>query len=301
MSRAFGKVILLGEHAVVYGQPALAGALNVGCTARIGSNPTGPCLSLGQSRFSAHDSNDGLSRALRATLEATGLSGAKLEIAVDFALPTAAGLGSSAALAVAMARAAFAYANKAPEASEFRALVDVIERIFHGNPSGLDALLAETGLLGLFTKAEGLRPIAVAKPVKLVIADSGVARSTQTQVAGVAVLRERLGRPIERTLEAIGDVARAGGEAIERGDLPRLGALMDVNQGLLSALSVSTPELEHLVGVARRAGAMGAKLTGAGGGGCVIALAPDREEAVAAALRPVAKTVLIAELAGRPG
>jgi len=300
IGRACGKVILLGEHAVVYGEPAIASALGLGCEVECREAGAMPHLLLDSQALRVDDADHAVNRAVREAVNAAGLDLHKLDISIRFDVPVGAGLGSSAALAVALPRAMFAHAGKLLDDAELISISHRIEEVFHGNPSGLDALLAMTGALGLFTKKGGLEALRPKSPLRLVIADTGLPRSTQTQVSNVAARKERLGRPIERTLEAIGDIVRAGAEAISAGNLPLLGELMDANQGLLSALSVSSPEIEALVGAARRAGATGAKLTGAGGGGCIIALAPGREAEVAAALKPLCKTVLISTLGEVP-
>jgi mevalonate kinase len=297
-AKAFGKIIVLGEHAVVYGEPALAGALSAGCVVDVEKSEHGvPHLMLDTQVFKVSDADNGVCKAVRIAQEAAGIAASALDVTIRFDVPVGAGLGSSAAMSVALPRAMFARADKTLDDATLRELSNQIEKVFHGNPSGLDALLAMTGSLGLFTKKGGLTPIAAKQPVRVIIADTGVQRSTQTQVSNVAARRERLGRPVEQTIEAIGQLSRMGAEALQKGDLAKLGELMNTNQGLLSALSVSSAEIEHLVHVARKAGAIGAKLTGAGGGGCIIALAPPGdEEIVASALRKHSKTVLITNL-----
>ena len=297
VGKAFGKVIVLGEHAVVYGEPALAGALAAGCAVDVRKSEHGlPHLMLDTRVLEVSDADNGVCKSMKIAQDAAGLGALALDVTIRFDVPVGAGLGSSAAMAVALPRAMFAFAAKTLETARLIELSTQIERVFHGNPSGLDAHLARTGELGLFTKKDGLQAIRAKEPVRLVIADTGVGRSTQTQVSNVAARRERLGRPIERTIEAIGEIARMGADAVTKADLPRLGELMNANQGLLSALSVSSQEIEHLVHVARKAGAIGSKLTGAGGGGCIIALAPGKEEEVAASLRQHSKTVVITTL-----
>jgi mevalonate kinase len=295
--KAFGKVILLGEHAVVYGEPALASALAAGCVVEVKDSPGMPHLLLDTQVLDVRDAENGVCKAVRIAQEAAGLQNA-LDVTIRFDVPVGAGLGSSAAMSVALPRAMFARAAKTLSDATLKDLSHQIERVFHGNPSGLDALLAMSGETGLFTKKGGLVPMSPKEPVRLIIADTGVPRSTQTQVSNVAARRERLGKPIEKTIEAIGEIARQGADALQKGDLARLGELMNANQGLLSAVSVSCGEIEHLVHVARAAGAIGAKLTGAGGGGCVIALAPGKEAEVVALLKQHAKTVLTTTLGG---
>lgn len=290
-----GKVIVLGEHAVVYGEPALAAALDRGCSVTIESHPEGPFLELDGTRFAVGDDNP-VARAFRITLEVTQLHEEKIVVRAAFTVPVGAGLGSSAAFAVALVRALYAHAKRELSDSVLDAAAHEVERLFHGTPSGLDAYLARTGELGLYVRGKGLEPVT-APAFKLIIASSGVQRSTEKQVTRVAERTARI-PACSHVLKAIGDISRAGAAAIASGDLHALGELMDMNQGLLAALGVSHPALESLIAYAKSEGALGAKLTGAGGGGCVIVLAPGHEARIAQALAPMAREVIIATLGG---
>jgi mevalonate kinase len=281
-----GKVILLGEHAVVHGEPALAGALARGV--RAVAAPGAPCLRVAAWGLVARpDGAAPVDRAFAVILEATGAGAAA--VTADAELPVGAGLGSSAALAAAVARALCADAARVADA------VAASERIFHGNPSGLDAALALGGGFGRFTRAGGLERFAAA-PVPLCVANTGRRRDTGALVAGVgARLRDR---PAETgaLLRSIGLLVDEGVAALRAGRLADLGAVMDRNQAALAEVGVSCAEIETACGLARRAGALGAKLTGAGGGGCVVALAPGREEAVLAAWRAAGLEAFAAEV-----
>jgi mevalonate kinase len=283
---AFGKVILLGEHAVVHGHPALAGAIDRGV--RVRARPGGAGLHLRVPAWGidvAAGADHPVARALAAIAGGLGVD-APMALAGEADLPAAAGLGSSAALAVAVTRALAAAAGRALADDELIAIAGAGERCFHGNPSGVDVTLAARGGLGLFRRGVGLTPIAAA-PLPLLIGLSGETRATAAMVArvGAALAAEpdRTGAHLAR----LGAAAVAGGAllASPAPDLPGLGALLDEAHDRLAALGVSTPALDELVAAARAAGALGAKLTGAGGGGAVIALAPGREGAVADAWR----------------
>jgi mevalonate kinase len=295
MHKASGKVILLGEHAVVYGEPALAAALDRGCRVHIEAHPEGPFLMLAGKRFAVGDDNP-VAHAFRITLEVTELADARVAVHADFDLPIGAGLGSSAAFAVALVRALYAHGKRTLTDPALDAAAHEVERLFHGTPSGLDAYLARTGELGLFVRGEGLTPV-VGPPFKLVIAASGVKRSTEKQVSRVADRHARVGA-CAHVMKAIGEIARQGARAVEMGDLHALGELMDMNQSLLAALGVSHPALESLIAYAKAEGALGAKLTGAGGGGCVVVLAPGNEARLAKALEPMAREVIVATIGG---
>src|SRR5439155_21931411 len=162
-----------------------------------------------------------------------------------------------------------------------------VEDVFHGTASGVDVAASASGGVVWFERSNPptIEPLHPARPVDLVVGLSGDPRSTSGPVSR---LRERHARRPElygRLFELAGHVVRAGREALLAGDWESLGTLMDTAQGLLNAFGVSTPALEHMLAIARGAGALGAKLSGAGGGGVIIALAPGIAEPVTEALR----------------
>ena len=289
---AHGKVILFGEHAVVYGVPAIAVGIDRGARASatpIGDGRPGPstlrvrsgAAPAGSSRdwnMSVRDDDTETppARAFADLLAVTRDAGVALgAVAVDVEadLPPGGGLGCSAALGVAIARALDPSAS--PEVIAQRA--GAWEGVFHGNASGVDAAVASLGGCVLFERGDAARAATVTRirvpaPVHLCIGNSGQASSTRSMVEAVARLRERRPDTTQRTFDAIHTLVKNARLAIEAADRNAIGQLLDLNQMLLSGLFVSTPEIEQMCGSARAAGALGAKLTGAGGGGCVVAL-----------------------------
>lgn len=281
--RAAGKVILLGEHAVVYGAPALAAGIERGARALATPLRAGEPsrLRLGDAAITADaSSTEDVARALAALLT-EGDALPPMAIEADSELPPGSGLGSSAAIGVAIARAAMtAVAAGAPiDDAAVLARATAWERIFHGNPSGIDTAASALGGCFRFTRAEGVRVLAPARELVLAIGLSGTTASTRAMVEGVARLRARKPELVDRTIEGITALVDNAALAVEAGDLEGLGKLMNLNQMLLAGLMLSTEQLEELCALAREAGALGAKLTGKGGGGAVVALTATGEDA----------------------
>jgi mevalonate kinase len=266
--RAPGKVLLLGEHSVVYGHPALAAAIpryvsvevTVAEEARI-ELPGGIQVPFG------------ILEAAREMARAAGFEGA-FHARVQSEIPLGSGLGSSAALGVALARA-FKPGCSAAEAAE---LAMRLERVLHGAPSGVDpAVCAREGVI-FFTRGEPPVVESVRGSAWLAVALTGIARGTHSTVMPLAGRRKADPR-IDGLLARLGDLAREGRRLFEGGELELLGARFDAAHALLRELGVSCAELEEAVAALKRAGALGAKLTGAGGDGAAIGLGRDEAHA----------------------
>lgn len=212
--------------------------------------------------------------ALRTILGHVGEKPGRAEVTVEGSIPTARGLGSSAAMASAIAVAvARLYGHELTSEERFE-LVQFVERIAHGTPSGLDAY--QTMATGpLWFQAGKAEPLDLAAMPALVVADTGLPGHTLDAVRGIRERRERDPRLVDLALETIASLAHTTREALRLGDMSSVGRAMNDCQGTLAELGVSHPRLDHLVGAARSAGALGAKLTGGGQGGCMIALAPS--------------------------
>jgi mevalonate kinase len=274
---ASGKVILLGEHAVVYGVPALAVGIDRGARATatpVASGPSRLRVRGWEVDVTEDDAGNDLGRAFGALVRAVRAEAsgpAHVHVVAEADLPPGGGLGCSAAIGVAVARAI----SYDPPAEQLSSFVNAWEQVFHGNPSGVDAAVCARGGCVVFQKQEGhahLEPVAVKGGLTLCIGNSGIASSTKSMVESVARLAERRPSVVGKAWEGIGALVRNARLAIEAGDRFALGRLMDLNQMLLSGLFLSTPEIETMCEAARGASALGAKLTGAGGGGSVVAL-----------------------------
>lgn len=284
-----GKVILLGEHAVVHGVPALAAGLSKGSRAQVSQVRSETALlevSPWKVSVSRHDALP-LARAFDALLKARhegSEAASDRSVSATMEIPGGAGLGSSAALGVAVLRALDAHDGIARGYDDAQRVALAWERVFHGNPSGVDTAMAISGGVAVYLRApqtdeKSLTPVALAKPLRLVVGHSGESGSTKMMVEQVGHQKEREPSKFAQTLEAIAAIVKNGTAALTRGDHVALGRLFDMNQALLSTWLVSTDTLEHMCGVAREAGALGAKLTGGGGGGCMIALVDQEHSA----------------------
>lgn len=294
-ARGHGKIILVGEHAAVYGHPALAGALACGVTLRA---RTSDVLSLDVAGWDVHvkaGDDHPVARALEAVAAAVGVTRGAVEGEAD--VPPAAGLGSSAALAVALARSLATHAGTSLGDAAVEEVAASAERCFHGNPSGIDVAVAARGGLGLYRRGHGLAPIA-ATPITLVIGLSGEPRSTAAMVERVAHARAARTAAVDAELAALGAAAERAAAILCAPivDTAELGEIFVDAHARLSSLGVSAPVLDAMVAAACGAGATGAKLTGGGGGGAVIALAPGREDAVLAAWRAIGKNGFVTEV-----
>jgi mevalonate kinase len=270
-----GKVIVLGEHGVVYGYSALAGPIPMGIHAY--GRPAPATALVVPTGLNAHQ-KDTLHRAFQRAAVAAGWP--KLSVRLSSNLPVSMGLGSSGALSVAISRLLLAASGKKPSLKAVEALAFEMEKEFHGTPSGVDHTTSSRGTLVLFRQGRGVE-VRVPKPIHVVVAMVGPRSATKVIVAGLRQRQEQWPVRYRRLFREIGTLVRDGAAAARRGDLEGLGDVMNLNHGFLNALGLSSPPLEDMVYRLRAMGALGAKLTGAGGdGGAVIGLFVDAPRAV---------------------
>ncbi|MDH5622225.1 MAG: hydroxymethylglutaryl-CoA reductase, degradative, partial [Gammaproteobacteria bacterium] len=287
---AAGKIILLGEHAVVYGRHAVAVPIPDAVTASVVRSGHGTTLTvpewglstaIDRARVTGIDATVNL---IRAQLKVAGLD---FIIRVNSSLPRGMGLGSSAAIVVAITRAISRCMNLTLSDEELNAIAYACEKLAHGNPSGIDNTVSCYGKPVLFSNGTRLNMtvLELDEVPPLVVAFSHEAGSTLEQVAAVRQRQERNRQAFAALFDQVDALSLAGAEALRAKQYEVLGSLMNICHGLLNAIGVSTPELEYMVAIARDSGAAGAKLTGGGGGGSIVALCPGGEDEVRTALQ----------------
>jgi len=310
-----GKVILLGEHAVVYDRPALAMGLQQGMAVEsLEPVDDEAVVEVREWNLAARESDEtDLGRVIRKSLESSG--GRKYRVIVRSSLPRGAGLGSSAALSVLLVKTAASIAGRDLSLGEVRQAAHEMEKLFHGSPSGLDDTLATYGGLCVFKRTgwsdhdmtgplngcERLSTEAIRlrdHPPTLVLAFSGETRPTKEMVRMVRLRWEQDRDQVEEWFDRIAELTRKGLKALSENFLMDLGEAMVQNHELLARLGLSSAGVDQLVEAAMSHGALGAKLTGGGGGGCVIALAPGDEETVMDAWRSMGFKAWIADREG---
>jgi len=314
-SSAPGKVYLFGEHAVVYGEPAVPCAIERRARVTVEAREEGLRVHAGDLTLDGFtveyddasgrpdvDASDDLvdagmgyiNEAIAQATDATGVESQGFDITIESEIPLGAGLGSSAAVAVATIDAAARELGVELDAEDIAERAYRVEHVVQdGEASRADTFCSA---MGGAVRVEGDDCRTIDAPeLPFVIGYDGGAGDTGALVAGVRHLREDYDFAAD-TVSAIGDIVRRGEEALVEGDLEELGRLMNFNHGLLEALGVSSRSLDAMVWAARDAGALGAKLTGAGGGGCIVALDETPETNTALEYTPGCEQAFRAEL-----
>ncbi len=303
MATAYGKIILFGEHAVVYNSHAIAAPIPLAIQAKINPGEDGihlliPRWGVEERIHKGVEHKYSIYESLDLILNRLGLSDEDMKIEIFPHIPRAAGLGGSAALAVAIIRALAKYFELRLSNEEISSLAYESESIAHGSASGIDNTLATYGEFLLYRKGDPpfLKKIEVPKPIPIVIGLTGVESLTAKMVAKVKKAREQNTALYDHIFEEINNLTLKSIKAIESCDLEKLGEYMNQNHGLLNAIQVSSPELEEIIAIARKNDALGAKLTGAGGGGAAIALCPDTIEKVSMAIKKAGYNIYVTQI-----
>jgi len=290
-----GKIILFGEHAVVYGKPAIAVPVTqVSARAILRPDPRGvpgsmhiqaPAVGLDTYLADLPDEHP-LAAAVNGVLSTLGVSRPlACSLRITSTIPVASGLGSGAAVSVAIIRALSAFLGRPLSNEQVSELAFEVEKLHHGTPSGIDNSVITYARPVYFMRDQPIEVLRVSQPFTIVIGDTGISSPTAIAVGDVRRLWQKDPTHYEALFDAAGKIARQARQTIEAGRPNDLGALMDSNHTLLQQMGVSSPELDRLVAAARQASALGAKLSGAGRGGNMIALVqPANADHVAEAL-----------------
>lgn len=322
-SSAPGKIILFGEHAVVYNRPALAVPVmqvhvdvEILASSRAGIWIDAPAVNL-HAEIRTLPSNHPIASVINNLLSLFRISPLPpLEIKITSTIPVASGLGSGAAVSVALIRALSRALSEIEGASIVHPLSDEqvnhlayeIEKIHHGTPSGIDNTVITYAKPVYFIKNPSaadnwdtggkIETFKVGVPFTIVIGDTGIPAPTKEAVSDVRRLWRMHQIHWESIFDEIGQISLMARRAIESGRPDMLGELMDHNHAFLQQMTVSSPELDRLVDAARKGGALGAKMSGGGRGGNMIALVtPDLAEPVTRSMQEAgAKNVIITKV-----
>lgn len=312
-----GKVILLGEHFVVYGTPALATA--IGLRARATAYP------LDEQVVSLHSEDLGLAGAfldgeykprtggklgarvlapvyssIRALLDRYEARGG-VHVNLDSEIPSGAGLGSSAAIAVSAVAATSKVLGLQLPRKEIAEFARIGEKQVHLRPSGIDTSIATNGGTIEFSRSAGAKQLARSELRRLILVNTGVPRKTSDIILKVADFRLKNRRLFDRMAEAEKEIVEEGRNYLRKGDMQGLGEIFYINHLLLTIIGASTEQLDGIVEKAMGLGSLGAKMTGGGGGGCAIALAKKRNVSLLAKkLERLFHTILVVQT-GTPG
>ncbi len=303
----FGKAILFGEHFVVHGVPGIVSAIDLTADAEVKRIGEGIIVkderkgAKGYTERKRTQQEESIERMLKTM--GLDLEKMSLEIWLGGSLPGFSGIGASAASSVAIARAIAEEFEMTLSDERINEIAYEAEKAYAGTPSGIDNSAATYGGLIWFSRNlnEGpntIERLSIREPVEIVIGNTGVVADTKEMVAGVAERKKDNPEKYDPLFNQAERLAFEARKTLEDFDLRKVGRLMNKNHDLLQEIEVSCSELDYLVNLARQQGAFGAKLTGGGGGGCMVALTPGKElqDAVATAMEKEGFQVLRAKI-----
>lgn len=275
VAEAPAKAIITGEHFVVHGSTALAAAIDRRVRVEVREAPSG-VVSVRSDRVSGNQPASLLpvKKVVGAVCSTYSVEPGH-DLSITSSIPRGSGLGSSASTMVAAAAAVARLHSIRLGLPDLVRFAMQGERLVHGNPSGIDVNACAYGGVILFRVGEPPRRVAMKSPGRLLIVHSGVQRSTRRMIDKVSFSREKYPRLFGSVADSVSQLSASAAESLVRGDMPTLGRLLTLNHGLLESVGASNPRLDGLVETLLSLGCLGAKLTGAGGGGSVLAVTPE--------------------------
>ena len=279
----YGKAILFGEHFVVYGLPGIAASIELNTTCVYEKKSSGGVIAndlvTGEIVRFGEDETKKLDQVLETILRETGVKEKNFRLKLSTNMSLMGGMGSSAALGVSILRCLSEEFNLSLNNEEINRITFEVEKVFHSNPSGIDNTVSTFGGMLWFRKAEKniIERLEIPEPVRVVLIDTGIINDTAELIAKVRKQKNENSGEFEKIFSEYSELALKARKAVEKCDWEKAGKLMDKNQELLRRIGVSSSVLEKIIEAGLEAGALGAKLTGAGVGGNVIALTPEKE------------------------
>jgi mevalonate kinase len=306
-----GKIILLGEHAVVHGRPAIAVPVTqVQAKAIIQANPSAergsiqilaPAIGL-EAEYHTLEEQQPIRATIHLTLQALQVTHVPAcTLRISSTIPVASGLGSGAAVAVAVIRVLSSFLGKQLSDQQVSSIAFEIEKIHHGTPSGIDNSVVTFNKPIYFLRGQPIEMLRVPRPFTLVIGNTGIASPTSLTVSDVLLAWQENPQRVDAIFDEITYNTQQARTRIETGDPDSIGPLLSRNHQLLRELGVSSNELDCLVQAALKAGALGAKLSGGGRGGNMIALvSPDKARPVIQALMQAGAESTLSTVVSQP-